>query len=360
METIKTYYKKQIDKMKKIKRYIFLGLSVCVIISVIVFIRMYKAIIFPNVLIPNDEKISLYIYADDDFETVKQKLYSENIIINQKSFEWLAKKLDYPKYIKSGHYVIHNDMNNNRLLNMLRSGSQTPVDFTFNNIRTLEQLAGRVDEQLEMDSISFLKAVKESDVLKEMGFNEKCQASLFIPNTYELYWNIEAEEFVKKMIDEYDRFWNDNRVKKADALKMTPIEISVLASIVDKETTKVSEMSRIAGVYINRLKKKWLLQADPTLVFALGDFEIKRVLDVHKEIESPYNTYKYVGLPPGPICIPSIAAIDAVLNAEQHKYFYFCAKDDLSGYHVFARNMSEHNINAEKYRRALNKKKIWK
>lgn len=360
METIKTYHKKQVEKMKKIKRYIFLALSVCVIISVFVFVKMYKAIIFPNVMIANDEKVSLYIYSDDDFETVKNKIYSDSIIINQKSFEWLAKKLDYPKYIKSGHYVIINGMNNNRLLNMLRSGSQTPVKFTFNNIRTIEQFAGRVSEQLEMDSISFLKAVNENPTLKEMGFDDESVAALFIPNTYELYWNIDADEFVEKMTNEYKKFWNDERLKKAEALKMTPIEISILASIVDKETTKVSEMPRIAGVYINRLNKNWLLQADPTLVFALGDFEIKRVLDVHKEIESPYNTYKYIGLPPGPICIPSIAAIDAVLNAEQHKYFYFCAKDDLSGYHVFARNMSEHNRNAEKYRKALNKMKIWK
>ena len=159
METIRSYHKKQIDKLKKIKRYIFLALSVLVLISVFVFVKMYKAIIFPNVLIPNDEKISLYIYSDDDFETVKQKLYSNNIIINQKSFEWLAKRLDYPKYIKSGHYVIYNDMNNNRLLNILRSGSQTPVKFTFNNIRTLEQFAGRVDEQLEMDSLSFFSKI---------------------------------------------------------------------------------------------------------------------------------------------------------------------------------------------------------
>ena len=360
METIKTYHKKQVEKMKKIKRYIFLALSVCVIISVLFFVKMYKAIIFPNVMIANDEKVSLYIYSDDDFETVKNKLYSDNIIINHKSFEWLAKKLDYPKYIKSGHYVISNNMNNNRLLNMLRSGSQTPVKFTFNNIRTIEQFAGRAAEQLELDSVSLLKAVKENAKLKEMGFDEKSAAALFIPNTYELYWNIDANDFVEKMTNEYNRFWNEARRSKAESLNMTPIEVSILASIVDKETTKVSEMPRIAGVYVNRLKKNWLLQADPTLVFALGDFEIKRVLDVHKEIESPYNTYKYIGLPPGPICIPSIAAIDAVLNAENHKYFYFCAKDDLSGYHVFARNMREHNINAEKYRKALNKKKIWK
>ena len=312
----------------------------------------------PNV--ETNENYSLYIYENDSFENIKEILYSDSVIINKKSFEWLAKKLDYPQYIKSGHYVIKDGMNNNQLLNMLRSGSQTPVRLTFNNIRTLEQLASRIDEQLELDSLDFINAVNNNDSLKEMGFNSHNYASLFIPNTYELYWNIDADEFVAKMINEYKRFWNEERRHKADNLKLKPIEVSILASIVDKETTKTSEMPRIAGVYLNRLKKNWLLQADPTLVFAIGDFEIKRVLDVHKEIESPYNTYKYIGLPPGPICIPSIAAIDAVLNAEKHKYFYFCAKDDLSGYHVFARNIREHNVNANKYRKALNKKRIWK
>ena len=358
MKTLKSYHREHLNKMKKIKRTIFGVLSVLVILSVFIFIKMYKSIIYPNT--STKENYSLYIYSTDDFETVKNQLYSDSIIINKKSFEWLAKKLDYPKYIKSGHYVIKNGMNNNQLLNMLRSGSQTPIKFTFNNIRTIEQLAGRIDEQLEIDSLSFLNAVKSNATLKEMGFNNYNYASLFIPNTYELYWNINAEDFVEKMINQYNRFWNEDRLNKAKALNIKPIEASILASIVDKETTKTLEMPRIAGVYINRLKKNWLLQADPTLVFAIGDFEIKRVLDIHKEIDSPYNTYKYIGLPPGPICIPSIAAIDAVLNAEQHKYFYFCAKDDMSGYHVFARNMKEHNINAEKYRKALNKKKIWK
>ena len=202
--------------------------------------------------------------------------------------------------------------------------------------------------------------MKKDSTLKAMGFDDEKFAALFIPNTYELYWNIDAEEFVGKMTKEYNLFWNDDRLKKAENIGLSPIEVSILASIVDKETSKVSEMPRIAGVYLNRINKKWLLQADPTLIFAVGDFEIKRVLDIHKEVESPYNTYKYIGLPPGPICIPSIAAIDAVLNAESHNYFYFCAKEDLSGYHVFARNMKEHNRNAEKYRKALNKKKIYK
>ena len=358
MKTLKSYHREHFNKIKKIKRTIFGILSILVILSVFIFVKLYKSIIYPNT--STKENYSLYINSTDDFETIKKRLYSDSIIINKKSFEWLAKKLDYPKYIKSGHYIIKNGMNNNQLLNMLRSGSQTPVKFTFNNIRTIEQLATRIDEQLEIDSLSFLNAVKENTTLKEIGFNNNNYAALFIPNTYELYWNIDAEEFVEKMINEYNRFWNKDRLNKAKSLNITPIDVTILASIVNKETSKTSEMPRIAGVYLNRLKRNWLLQADPTLVFALGDFEIKRVLDIHKEIDSPYNTYKYVGLPPGPICIPSIAAIDAVLNAEKHKYFYFCAKDDMSGYHVFARNIREHNINAEKYRRALNKKKIWK
>lgn len=358
MKTLKSYHKEHIDKMKKIKRISFGIFSILLILFVFIFVKMYNSIITPN--ISTKGNYSLYIYSNDDFETIKNKLYSDSIIINKKSFEWIAKKLDYPKYIKSGHYVIKDSMSNRHLLNMLRSGSQTPVKFTFNNIRTIEQLAARIDEQLEVDSLSIINAVNESATLKEMGFDNENVAALFIPNTYELYWNIEAEEFIEKMINEYNRFWNDDRLAKAQKQNLTPIKVSILASIVDKETAKVSEMPRIAGVYINRLKKNWLLQADPTLIFALGDFEIKRVLDVHKEIDSPYNTYKHIGLPPGPICIPSIAAIDAVLNAENHKYFYFCAKDDLSGYHAFAKTMREHNINAEKYRKALNKKKIWR
>ena len=360
MKTTRTYFKEHIEKMKKMKRLIFITLGILILIAVFIFIKVYKAILNPNVMISNGDEISLYIYSEDDFETIKNKLYSEDIIINKKSFEWVAKRLDYPEYIKSGHYIIKNGMNNNRLLNLLRSGSQTPIDFTFNNIRTIEQFAGKVDDELELDSISLLNVLSENPDLKEMGFDKEKYAALFIPNTYELYWNINADDFVEKMIDEYKKFWNESRMQKAENLKLTPIEVSILASIVDKETTKTSEMPRIAGVYLNRINKKWLLQADPTLVFALGDFEIKRVLDSHKKIESPYNTYKYRGLPPGPICIPSIASIDAVLNAEKHKYFYFCAKDDLSGYHVFARNINEHNANAEKYRRALNKKKIYK
>lgn len=360
MKTIKSYHKERQDKLRKIKRIVFSVLSVLVIISVFICIKVYKSIMYPNVMIQNGDEVSIFICSGDDFNTVKEKLYSENIIENKDSFEWLAEKMEYPKYIKSGHYIIKNGLNNNQLLNMLRSGSQTPVKFTFNNIRTIEQLAARIDEQLEIDSTAFLEAVKYNSQLSDKGFDQYSKVSAFIPNTYELYWNISADEFIEKMIHEYEKFWNEERLEKANKIGLSPIEVSILASIVDKETTKVSEMPRIAGVYINRLNNGWMLQADPTLVFALGDFEIKRVLDKHKEIDSPYNTYKNIGLPPGPICSPSIAAIDAVLNAENHRYFYFCAKDDLSGYHVFAKNIKEHNSNANKYRKALNKHKIWK
>lgn len=358
MGTLKSQHKEHVNKMKKIKLIIFCILGVLVISSVLLFQKVYKAITTPNT--STKDNYSLYIGSNDGFETIKNKLYSDKIIINKKSFEWWANEVEYPLHIKSGYYIIKNGLSNQELLNLLRSGNQTPVRFTFNNMRTTEQVAARIAEQIEVDSLSILNAIKEDTTLKEMGFNNENVASLFIPNTYEVYWDISATELLKKMTNEYKKFWNEDRKKKADSLNMTPIEVSILASIIDKETSKVSEMPCIAGVYINRLKNNWLLQADPTLIFAHGDFEIKRVLNTHKEIESPYNTYKYIGLPPGPICIPSIAAIDAVLNAEEHKYFYFCAKDDLSGSHVFAKSLKEHNINAEKYRKALNKMKIWK
>ena len=216
MKTLKSYHKEHIDKMKKIKRISFGVFCILLILSVFIFIKMYNAIMTPNTYTKGC--YSIYIYSNDDFEIIKDKLYSDSVIINQKSFEWVAKKLDYPQYIKSGHYVIKNGMSNRHLLNMLRSGSQTPVNFTFNNIRTIEQLASRIDEQLEVDSLSILKAVKENATLKEMGFNNNNYASLFIPNTYELYWNINADDFVKKMINEYNKFWNEERRNKAKDL----------------------------------------------------------------------------------------------------------------------------------------------
>jgi len=344
---------------KKRKLRIIIAIAIFVVIELLCLF-VSRGIWKKGVKTPNGENVSLYIATGSDFKAVQDSLHSVCYIIRPGFFEILAKRLDYVYHVKPGHYILKDGMSNYQLISMLRSGSQTPVKVIFNNIRTVEQLAGKISSQIEADSISILNEIRNDSNLKAEGFNEFNYASLFIPNTYEFYWNTDAKGFLKRMKREYESFWNKSRLQKAEYQNLTPLQVSVLASIVDKETTKVSEMRTIAGVYMNRLKKRIPLQADPTLIFALGDFEIRRVLDVHKGIESPYNTYKYMGLPPGPICIPSIAAIDAVLNAEEHKYFYFCAKDDLSGSHVFARDLYEHNVNAEKYRRALNRQRIYR
>lgn len=351
---MKKYKLSFIDKRQKRRRRrrIILTIFLLIICPIAAFLaRNYLYITKPIIKTTDGKNVSLYIPTTADYQQVKNEIVSLNVLKSKKAFDWLAKRMHYDENVHPGRYVLTDGMTNQQLINMLRMGHQTPVKVVFNNMRTVEQLAGRISEQIEADSAEIVEIINRNDTL---------DATIFIPNTYEFYWNTDAEDFVGKMLVEYRNFWNESRRNKAKAHKLTPRQVSILASIIDKETRKTSEMPTIAGVYINRLNKRWPLQADPTLVFALGDYNIRRVLDVHKNIDSPYNTYKYAGLPPGPICIPSIAAIDAVLNAETHNYFYFCAKDDLSGYHVFAKNITEHNKNAEKYRKALNKNKIYK
>lgn len=335
-------------------------IAVATAIAASLFVISYKCIWSKNVETPEGKDVSVFIATYSDFQAVEDSLCSNCHIIQPASFKFIAKRLNYVEHIRPGHYIVRDGMSNIQLINMLRFGKQTPVKVIFNNIRTVEQLAGKISSEIEADSLSILNELRNDSSLMANGFNQYNYASIFIPNTYEFYWNTDAKGFLNRMKREYKIFWDESRLKKAESKSLTPLEVSTLASIVDKETSKTSEMRTIAGVYLNRLKKKRLLQADPTLVFATGDYGIHRVLNVHKEIDSPYNTYKHLGLPPGPICIPSIAAIDAVLNAEDHKYLYFCAKDDLSGYHVFAKTLDEHNANAERYRRALNKNRIYK
>ena len=350
MSNMRYTYKDRRKKNRTARRTVFVSFFVLIVIVIVFFLRNYAFIIKPIIKTADGNDVSLYIPTGSDYQYVKDEIYSLDVLTNKNAFDWLAKKSHYNENVHPGRYVLTDGMTNQQLINMLRMGHQTPVKVVFNNIRTVEQLAGRIEDQIEADSLSIINAIR----------NDSVDATVFIPNTYEFYWNSDAEAFVDRMIAEYNIFWNETRLQKASDINLTPREVSILASIVDKETTKTSEMPMIAGVYLNRLKKNWPLQADPTLVYALGDYSIRRVLDAHKNIESPYNTYKYAGLPPGPICIPSIAAIDAVLNATNHKYYYFCAKDDLSGYHVFAKTIEEHNRNAEKYRKALNKQKIYR
>jgi UPF0755 protein len=250
-------------------------------------------------------------------------------------------------------------LNNNELVNLLRSGKQTPIKLTFNNVRTKEQFAGKISTQIEADSLSILQYITDTIFLNKLQLTSDNVACLFIPNTYEFYWNTSVESFVNRMVKEYSIFWNESRKKKAERLKLNYYQVAVLASIVEKEQNiKKDERPDIAGLYLNRIKKRMKLESDPTLIFALGNFSIKRVLNKDKKVDSPYNTYMHKGLPPGPICIPSINSIDAVLNASSHKYIFMCAKEDFSGYHNFAKTYRQHLRNARKYQKALNKRKI--
>ena len=318
----------------------------------------YTKVFFPNVALKESPDKYIYIPTGATFNDVLHLLNSDNLLKNQASFEWVAEQMKYKNRIKAGRYLIKKNMSNRELVALLRSGKQTPIKVVFNNVRTKEQLASVVGSQLEADSSAITGLLGNAQQLQKFGFTpENCMA-MFIPNTYEFYWNTSAKKFLERMASEYKIFWNSSRKAKAANMNLTQSQVSVLASIVEQETRKNDEKPVIAGVYYNRLTKGWKLEADPTLVYALGDFTIQRVLNIHKEIDSPYNTYLNSGLPPGPICIPSIASIDAVLNYSKHEYLFFCAKDDFSGYHSFAKTYSQHLLNAKRFQNELNRRKI--
>ena len=334
---------------------VFLGL----VVMVILVYKFYGRIFETNVTLEGEQEL-FYIPTGSDFEFVIDGLEKQGIIDNRKSFRWVAIKKGYNKNVKPGRYKISNGFNNNELVNMLRSGNQDPVMVVFNNVRNLEQLAGKVSGYLEGDSARFADYLSGPDLVTRYGFEPATFTSMFIPNTYEFFWTTTPEEFTERMNLEYGKFWDGERDRKAKRLEMTRAEVVTLASIVDEETLYDDENSRVAGVYMNRIENRIPLQADPTLKFAMGDFTLKRILHEDKKIDSPYNTYKYRGLPPGPISIPSVSAIDGVLNYEKHKYLYFCAKADFSGFHAFARTLSQHNQNAREYQKALNSRKIYR
>ncbi|MBN2639255.1 MAG: endolytic transglycosylase MltG [Bacteroidales bacterium] len=321
---------------------------------------LYTVIYEPNVWTPEGKPVGVNVPTGSDFKDLKGILYSKGIIIHRKNFVWWAEQKKLPSLVKPGHYLIRPKMNNKELVEMFRSGRQTPVDLTFNNVRDIYQLAGIIGRQIEPDSLALVKLLSDSSYIAKLGFNKSTIPSMFIPNTYEFFWTITPAAFVDRMHKEYEKFWNKQRRDQADTLGLTPEKVSILASIIDKETNKVDEMPVIASVYLNRLDKGWRLQADPTVVFALGDYSIRRVLNAQKRVNSPYNTYRHRGLPPGPICIPSIASIEAVLNPAKTKFLYFCAKDDFSGYHVFANTNRQQELNAEKYQQALDSLKIFR
>lgn len=303
----------------------------------------------------------VYIKIDEnkDYESVKRQLKDSAHIHSIDKFTFIAKLFSYPNNIKSGRYKITPDMNIVEALHILKSGEQTPVRLTFNNMRLKSDLTKRLSDQLMLTDSQLETALNDSAVCQKYGFNTATIVSMFIPNTYEIYWDTPLDKYLNKMQTEYSKFWNDKRKEKAANLNLSPIEVSILASIVEEECYFSDEYPIVAGLYMNRMRKDMLLQADPTVKFAVGDFSLKRILHKHLETNSPYNTYRVKGLPPGPIRIPSIKAIDGVLNLKESNYLYMCAKEDFSGRHNFAVTHAEHARNAARYRAALNKEKIY-
>lgn len=317
---------------------------------------VYTAVFVPNTAFEND-KAFVYIRTDESFNGVMEQL--KPLLENENTFIAVAKRKSYVANVKPGRYVIRKGMNNNEIINSLRSGN-TPIQLSFNNQETLERLAGRIADQIEADSLALIESFRDVSYLESNGFGLETALAMYVPNSYEFFWNTSAKEFRERMFKEYERFWNAERLKKAKEIGLTPLEVISLASIVHKETVKVEERPRVAGVYMNRLEKNMLLQADPTVIYAIkkesGNFDtiIKRVLYKDLELDSPYNTYKYAGIPPGPIAMPDISAIDAVLNYEKNDYLYFVADVENFGYHKFAKTLAQHNRNKQSYIRWLN------
>jgi UPF0755 protein len=357
------YYSSRIkrEKRRSARRQIVLIILALLIIggSVAAYLG-YRMVYKPNVWLNGQPTFAFNIKSGATWDDVKQMLYKNGTIVHRASFEQLAEIMKYPDHIKPGHYILKEGMSNKQIISKLRAKQQDPVKLVFNNIRIKEELAGHISEQLEFDSVTLLKLLNDAVYLKAFGFTTDNVISMFIPNTYEVYWDISAEKFMERMNKEYLAFWTEKRKARLAEIRLNELQAITLASIVEKETNRNDEKPDVAGVYMNRLRDGWLLQADPTLVYALGDFSIKRVLNVYKTIDSPYNTYMYIGLPPGPICLPSISSIDAVLNFRQHNYMYFCAREDFSGYHNFAVTMDEHLVNAAKYQQALDQQGIKK
>lgn len=311
---------------------------------------IYKQIFSPNTSFADNE-VAVYIPTGSDFAKVQELVapYVESM----DKFNSVAEKKEYPDNVKAGKFILKKGMNSNDIINSLRV--PLPVRISFNNQETLQRAVGRIASQLEPDSLALLGAFTDKAFLEENGFTEDNVLSIFIPNTYEFFWNTSATRIRDKMADEYRKFWTDERLAKAKGLNLTPLQVSSLAAIVHKETAKNDERPRVAGVYLNRLQKGMKLEADPTVIYAMkkqsGDFDqvIKRVYFKDLVIDSPYNTYKYEGVPPGPIAMPDISALDAVLNPEKHNYIYFCASVTNFGYHEFAVTPAQHEVNRQKY-----------
>jgi len=338
--------KKEVPKKKLA---VFLVLSVLLITFTFYF---YQVFFTPNILVGKTDRL-VVVRANTSFRLLQRQFAEQGVINDMVSFSFVARLMGYDRKIKSGRYLLRTDMSNRQAVLALSSGRREAVKITFTHVRLLQDLKEKITANIGVSPEEFGEALEDFIDNGDSGLSMETALCMFIPNTYEVYFNITPEELVNRMYQEYIRFWTEERKEKARQQGLTPVEVSILASIVQAETVKADEASVIAGLYLNRLRKGIPLQADPTLVYASGDFTLKRVLNIHKEIDSPYNTYKNAGLPPGPINMPYIRSIDAVLNAATHNFYYMCAKEDFSGYHNFAKDLSDHQVNARRYQRAL-------
>ncbi|MCK8481087.1 endolytic transglycosylase MltG [Psychroserpens algicola] len=321
---------------------------------------VYNAMMSPNTKFTNDEAY-IYVSTNADYDEVRTQLVP--LLDDIDTFDALAVRKKYTTNLKAGKFVVKQGMSNNEIINSIRSNN-LPIKLSFNNQEDLEKLAGRISVQIEADSLSLLEAMTDEAFLKASGFSKATALGMYIPNSYEFFWNTSAEGFRDRMLKEYNRFWNASRNAKAKAIGLSRDQVMTLASIVHEESKQASEQPRIAGVYMNRIRIGMPLQADPTLKYAayqLPEYKntvIKRVLNKHKDIQSPYNTYLNAGLPPGLIAMPDISAINAVLNYEKHSYLYFAANAKKLGFHKFAKTLSQHNANAREYQNYLSSQGI--
>ena len=345
----------------------FKKIAIAIVLIGLIGAGMFSYYIYSVMLVPNtnfnSKEAYIFVSTDANFAEVRADL--EPLLKNIETFETLAKQKKYVNNIKAGRFLITKGMTNNDIVNSIRSRN-LPIKLAFNNQHTLSDLAARISSQIEADSTALISAFTDKEFLKSHGFTKANALGMYLPNSYEFFWNTSATTFRNRMLKEYNRFWNANRLEKAKTIGLTPHEVMALAAIVHEESKQASEQPRIAGVYINRLKNTWPLQADPTLKFAAYQLPkykntiIKRVLNVHKTINSPYNTYKYKGLPPGLIAMPDLTAIEAVLNYERHSYFYFAADAKNPGFHQFAKTLKGHNQNARNYQAYLNRRGVRK
>ena len=320
------------------------------------FYQMFKG---ANILLDKPDMV-ITIEKGETFSELRAKLYDAQIVQEAVSFSFVAKVLDYQEAVKPGVYLLQSGMSNLNAVRMLRAGAQVPVRITFNNVRLKNELAEKITANTGVSPSDFEALLNDEAFLEDYGLNADNSMSVFLPDTYEVYWTITAKELFDKMYKAHQQFWTAERKQQAQELDLTPIDVSILASIVQAETIMSDERAKVAGLYLNRLSKNMYLQADPTVKYALGDFAIQRILIKDTRVKSPYNTYLNRGLPPGPINLPSIASIQSVLNYKKHDYLYMCAKEDFSGYHSFAETLAEHNRNASKLHKALNQRRIYR